>query len=132
MKRRLLLIVIAFSVSFISMVALSLFSMERFTTFTNYSDLVDHTNLVITKLYKMELHIRDIDRSERGYMITRDTMYLRFLNNAVDSIYSSIEALGAITNDNPRQQHNISLLKSSAALRIAAARENIAYVDTAT
>ncbi len=132
MKKRLLLIIIAFSVSFISMVALSLFSMERFTTFTNYSDLVDHTNLVITKLYKMELHIRDIDRSERGYMITRDTMYLRFLNNAVDSIHSSIEAIAVNTADNPQQQHNVSLLKSSAALRIAAARENIAYVDTAT
>ena len=131
MKKRLLLIIITFSVSFISMVALSLFSMERFTTFTKYSDLVDHTNVVITRLYKMELHIRDIDRSERGYMITNDTMYLRFLNNAVDSIYSSISALGIITADNPKQQHNISLLKISAALRIAAARENIAYVDTA-
>ncbi len=80
----------------------------------------------------MELHIRDIDRAERGYMITHDTMYLRFLNNAVDSIHSSINALGSITADNQHQQHNISLLKSSTALRIAAARENIAYVDTAT
>src|SRR5580704_1357395 len=97
MKKRLLLIIIAFSVSFISMVALSLFSMERFTTFTGYSDLVDHTHEVISQLYKMELHIRDVDRGERGYMITRDTMYLRFLNNAVDSIYSSISELGKIT-----------------------------------
>jgi len=131
MRKRLLLIIIAFSVSFISMVALSLFSMERFTTFTSYSDLVDNTNLVISQLYKMELHIRDVDRGERGYMITRDTMYLRFLNNAVDSIQTSISELGKITAENPKQQNNISLLKSSAALRIAAARENIAYVDTA-
>jgi signal transduction histidine kinase len=131
MRKRLLFIIIAFSVSFISMVALSLFSMERFTTFTNYSDLVDNTNVVISQLYKMELHIRDVDRAERGYMITRDTMYLRFLNNAVDSIYTSISELGKVTADNPKQQNNISLLKSSAALRISAARQNIDYVDTA-
>lgn len=79
----------------------------------------------------MELHIRDIDRGERGYMITRDTMYLRFVNNAIDSIHATIRQIGELTADNKDQQHNITLLKSSTALRIAAVRENIAYVDTA-
>ncbi len=131
MKKRLLIIVIAFCVSFVSMIALSLFSMERFTTLTNYSDLVDHTNLVITKLYSTELYLKDIDRNERGYMVTRDTMYMRFFNNSIDSVYSSIADIGKITADNPSQQNNVSLLKSSIAIRIAAARDNIVYVDTA-
>jgi signal transduction histidine kinase len=130
MKKRLILIITAFSVSFVSMIALSLFSMERFTTLTNYSDLVDHTNVVISRLYSAEVSLRDIDRGERGYMITRDTMYLRFFNNAIDSIYLSIASIGHLTTDNATQQNNVALLKSSAAIRIAAARENIAYVDT--
>jgi len=131
MKRRLLIIGIAFCVSFVSMVALSLFSMGRFTTFTNYSDQVDHTNIVIQRILRTELYLRDVDRSERGYMITRDTMYLRFFNNAIDSIQSLIVNMGSITLDNPKQQNNIALLKSSIAIRIAAARDNIEYVDTA-
>ena len=131
MKKRLIIIVIAFCISFVSMVALSLFSMERFTTFTAYSDQVDHTNLVIKKILKTELHLRDIDRGERGYMITRDTMYLRFLNTAIDSIHILVRDIGDIIKDNPRQQHNMALVKSSASLRIAGARENITYVDSA-
>jgi len=113
------------------MVALSLFSMGRFTTFTEYSAQVDHTNTVIKRILKTEIYLRDVDRAERGYMITRDTMYLRFFNSAIDSIQSLILNIGAITADNPKQQNNIALLKSSIAIRIAASRANIDYIDTA-
>jgi signal transduction histidine kinase len=129
MNRRPGVIVTTFIISFIAMVALSLFSMERFITYTEYSDQVNHTNLVIKKILKTQLDIRDIDRAERGYMVTRDTMYIRFLNNAIDSVQSMItEMRGFIKN--PRQQDNLTLFKSSAALRIAAARSNIAYIDS--
>jgi signal transduction histidine kinase len=131
MKKRLLLIVIAFSISFVVIVVLSLFSMRRFTTYTAYSDQVNHTNTVIKVILRTELYLRDIDRTERGYMVTHDTMYIRFLNNSIDSIYSVIANIGSITKDNPEQQNNLTLVKSSIAIRIAAARKNIAYVDTA-
>lgn len=68
--------------------------------------------------------------SERGYMITHDTMYLRNVNNAIDSIHRVISALDQMTQDNQGQQKNISLLKATIAMRIAAVRTNIAYVDT--
>jgi signal transduction histidine kinase len=131
MKKRLFVIVAAFSISFVLMVALSLFSMGRFTTFTAYSDQVDHTNSVIKRILRAEIYLRDIDRTERGYMVTRDTMYLRFLNNSIDSIYSVIAEMGRITKDNPQQGNNLTLIKSSMAIRIAAARQNVMYVDTA-
>jgi len=131
MKRRLALISVAFSISFISMVALSLFSMQRFNTYMDYSNQMDHTGFVITQVLKTELSLRDIDRSERGYMITKDTMYLRFLNNAVDSISKTIGKLAVMTADNRDQQKNITLLKAAVAIRIAAARDNINYVDSA-
>ena len=132
MKKRLLIIIVAFGVSFVSMIALSLFSMERFTTFSTYSNLVDHTNFVIAKLYRTELSLKDIDRAERGYMLTKDTMYLRFFNNAVDSVYKLVGDIGQATIDNSRQQNSLSLLKSSIAIRIAAARKNITYVDSSS
>ena len=104
MKKRLLIIILAFSISFVSMVALSLFSMERFTTFKMYSDAVDHTNSVIINMRAAEVSLRDIGLTERGYMITHDTMYLRNLNNAVDSLNKIVSLLGKTTEDNPEQQ----------------------------
>ena len=132
MKRRLLIIVIAFCISFVSMIALSLFSMERFLTFTNFSDAVDHSNTVIISMRSADASLKDVGLTERGYMITHDTMYLRHLNNAIDSLNRIVGELGQLTQDNPEQQKNITLLKASIAIRIAAVRTNINYVDTTT
>ncbi len=130
MRKRLLIITIAFCISFVSMVALSLFSMERFNTFTRYSDAVDHTNSLIINIRSADVSIRDMGLTERGYMITHDTMYLRNLNNAIDSIHSVISVIEKMIQDSPEQQKNITLLKATIAMRIAAIRTNIAYVDT--
>ena len=93
MNKRLLLILIAFCISFIVMVGLSLFSIGRLTTFTEYSNELLHSNKVIRTLYKTEVYLKDVDRWERGYMLTHDTVYLRLVNNAIDSIYPSIDNL---------------------------------------
>ena len=130
MKKRLLIIVIAFCISFVSMIALSLFSMERFSTFTQFSDAVDHTNLVIIDIRSTEVSLRDVGLTERGYMITHDTMYLRLLNNSIDSINKWVDTLERTTADNPEQRKNVTLLKASVAIRIAAVRANIEYVDS--
>jgi len=130
MKKRLAIIIIAFCVSFALMVALCLFSMERFTLFSNYSTQVDHSSRVIMSIRSAEVSLRDIGLTERGYMITGDTMYLRFLNNAIDSVNKKIIEIKQLTLDNKEQQKNIALLKGSVALRIAAARENISYIDS--
>ena len=113
------------------MVGLSLFSLQRFNIYTKYSDLMDHSGTVIDNIYQAELHLRDIDRSERGYMITKDTMYIRFLNNAIDSIKDDVRDIYMLTSDNDLQRKNITLLKATIAIRIAKSRENIAYFDTA-
>ncbi len=130
MKKRLLIIVIAFCASFVSMIALSLFSMARFSTFTSYSDAVDHTHSVIINIRSAEVSLRDVGLTERGYMITHDTMYLRFMNNSIDSINRCVDTLEKITADNPEQRKNVTLLKASVAIRIAAVRANIEYVDS--
>jgi CHASE3 domain sensor protein len=131
MKKRLFIIVTAFCISFVSMIALSLFSLERFNTYVEYSNQMDHTSFLIINIRTAEIGLRDIDRTERGYMITRDTMFLRLLNNSVDSINKTIRILDTMTRDNPEQKKNITMLKASLAIRIAAARDNIAYVDSA-
>ena len=130
MKKRLATIIVAFCISFTLMVALSLFSMERFTMFSNYSNEVDNSSRVVIGIRSAEVSLRDIGLIERGYMITRDTVYLRYLNQSIDSINKAIATIKSLTSTNPEQQKNIALLKGDVAIRIAAVRDNIAYVDS--
>ena len=130
MRRRLLLIAVTFSISFILMGALSIFSIERLNTYINYSSLMDHSGFVLEKIYDAEKSLRDVDRSERGYMITRDTMYIRFLNNSVDSLRNSIIDLRLVTHDDTTLQKTITSLSANVAIRINAMRNNIRYVDS--
>ena len=113
------------------MVALSLFSLGRFNTYSSYAQLSSHSSVVIENIYQSELHLRDIDRAERGYMLTKDTMYIRYLNNSIDSINHDIKDIEELTSDNQEQLKNITLLKASVAIRIAKVRDNVAYIDTA-
>jgi len=112
------------------MVALSLYSMGRFTTFCNYSAQVENTGNIITYIRSAEISIRDIGLNERGYMISQDTMYLNNLNGAVDSVNKYLAAIKLMISDNQVQKKNLVLVKGAVALRIAAARANISYVDS--
>ena len=113
------------------MVALSLYSMERFTTFTVYSDLVDQTHTVIDMLYKTEGSLKDMDRAERGYILTRDTAYLRYLNNAIDTVRPAVRNLEVLLKDNDAAVKALTIIKSNVALRINYARQNVSYADSA-
>lgn len=130
MRKRLLITFIAFCMSFVAMVALSIFSIERYTTFTAFSDEVDHSNKVINMLYKTEVYLKDIDRWERGYILTNDTVYLRPINKGIDSLRPALSDLEQLTKDNPVQQNNVTLLKGNITLRIASARQDIDYIDS--
>lgn len=130
MKKRLIIIAGAFSISFLIMGALSLFSIERLNKYIYYSRLTDKSGYVLEKIFAAEKGLRDIDRTERGYMITKDTMYVRFLNSSFDSLRNSINELKQLTTDNPELQRTITLVTAAATSRISAAKENIAYVDS--
>ena len=132
MRKRIIIISVAFCVSFIIMIALSIVSMNRFVKYAYYSNFSDTSGIIIDNIYQAELHLRDIDRSERGYMLTKDTMYKRYVLNAIDSINNDIVDIDLLIDDNPKQQKNIEILKDSIALRIDAVRRNIQYVDTTT
>jgi len=112
------------------MVSLSLFSIERYTTFTDYSDEVRESNLVIRTLYKTEVFLKDMDRWERGYILSRDTGYLRVVNNVIDSLGPSLDRLSGMVGSNPDQLKNILFLKQSVESRISNTRKNIAYIDS--
>lgn len=123
-------IIIAFSISFAIMAILSLFSLQQFDTLIRYSDQVDHSQKIIDQLYKLEGAIKDIDKTERGYMLTHDTVYLNGLYRHMDSLYPIADRIKLLTKDNLQQQKNIILIKTYLADRIAFIRNNVIYADS--
>lgn len=131
MKKRFRIVIVVFSLSVVLMTALSFYSLNRFSELTVYSESVDHTNKVITQLYKLEVIVKDLDRFERGYMLTKDTFYQNNLLKTIVKINPAIDTLRLLIADNETQKRNVVLVRSSLALRQSYLRDNFAYMDTA-
>lgn len=130
MKKRLKIIFVAFSVSFLFMIGLSLFSLGRFATFTNYSDELMHSNTVIRTLFRTEVFFKDIDRWERGYILSNDSGYVRAIYNTTDSMLQMMDSLEHLLVENPVQARNMIDLRENLMHRISYSHENIIYIDT--
>src|SRR3954465_7439368 len=105
MKRKLRLIISAFCISFVIMAALSFYSLRQFSVLTSYSDQVDHTNRVITQLYRLESLIKELDIKEQGYMLTKDSNYIRQLYTAAGLMQPVINNLDLLTDNNEIQKN---------------------------
>jgi signal transduction histidine kinase len=132
MKKRFRLIIVAFSVSFAVMASLSLYSLKQFSTLTGYSDQVDHTNKVITVLYKIEIGIKEYDIQEQSFMLHRDTLYIQRLTTITKSVSADIHSLSLLISDNKSQKSNLTMLRSALTMRMASIKDNFRYLDTTT
>lgn len=130
MKRKFRIIISAFVISFVIMAALSIYSLKQFAALRDYSNQVDHTNRVITQLYRLESLLKELDIKERGFMLTRDSTYVHELTLAQRHIQPTIDNVKALTRNNEVQSKTFVLLRSSIALRLSDIKDNLKYVDT--
>lgn len=132
MKRRFRLIIIAFSISFTLVAALTIYALKQFTSLEDYSNQVDHTNKVITQLYEIENAIKDLDINERGFMITRDSNYISEVFKVYFNILPTTESLKQLIKEDRQQIDNRTLLRAAIYQRLTALKNNLTYIDTAT
>jgi signal transduction histidine kinase len=130
MKRRLRFIVSAFAISFIIMAGLSFYTMNQFAALNNYSKQVDHTNQIITQLYKIANVMGELDIRERDYMLIQDSAYVDQLYFSSTTLTPVVDSLKRLTQDNSDQQKTLTLLKASLALRYAAIKDNISKLNS--
>jgi len=88
----------------ILMALLSIFSSYYSAKRTSTSDLIDHTNIVLSEAEQVLSLTKDIESGDRGYIITRDTNYLDYFFIAKKTIFGHITRLKELTTDNPVQQ----------------------------
>lgn len=129
MKKRLRIIQMAFTVSFLIMVGLSLYSLKQFNQLTEYSGRVDHTQKVISQLHLLENLILQFDLREQKYILTRDSTTLPFLLPFTRTLYPVIDRLQELNRKDSLQYHHLTMLKSAVAVRMALLRENLQALD---
>lgn len=130
MKKRLRLIIAAFTLSFLTMAVLSFYALNKFGNVISYSNQVDHTNRVITQLYQIENIIKELDIKEHSYMLTKDSSYILTLFNTYQSLAPSVQTLNELISDNDSQQRKLIMLKSAILLRFDNLKNNLQFTDT--
>jgi len=130
MRKRLGILIAAFVTSFILMGLLCLSSVQLLKNYIFHSQLLYHSNTLIERLYDLEKDIRDLDRTERGYMLTKDTAYIKLVKRSVDNSHSHLDSLKSFTQSDPELTKQVRLLSGNLALRISALHRNMRFADT--
>jgi CheY-like chemotaxis protein len=75
------------------------------------NEQVIRTHTVIMSFSKVLSALQDAETGQRGFIMTGDERYLDPYNSAVAAIPSGIDAIDALTKDNPAQQNRVALLR---------------------
>lgn len=130
MKKRLRLIIVPFATSFLILIVLSLLLFSRLANITGYSAQADRSKQIVEELYNLESIVKDLDRAERGYLLTRDTLYSNGFERRFRAMQTSLTSLQSMCAEDRVQQKQLVVLKSSLAMRVFHLRQSIAYADT--
>jgi signal transduction histidine kinase len=109
---------LVFSCAALVLVLLSFFSYQRLNKQAEASDVVSHTQLLKFKLNDAFSHLIKTETAQRGFILTRDSVFLFdyfFAKKAIPGILSEIETL--VTNDT-EQQSNLEAASDLFQLRL--------------
>lgn len=101
---------IIFTISLFVILFIGAITYKHVETISITSKLVMHTYKVNLELEHLFSHIKDSENSMRGFLISKDTMYLEPYRDATKKISSSFILLKKITGDNSKQQENLGNL----------------------
>jgi signal transduction histidine kinase len=106
-----------------------------------YTGWVNHTYTVERHISRFSVLFERAEAARRGYLLTHDDRYLVAYRAAATALPKELEALQALTSDNPRQQDTVTeldpLLSSKlntleASMRAAQSQSMAAPTDAAT
>ena len=104
MKKSLALALIAQAISIAVILLIALQFFQQLKLFGEYSQQVEHTYMVINQLQQTEIYLRDAESSSRGFLITRDSSFLKPLDIAKVEVFNSLDSVRELIRDNPTQK----------------------------
>jgi len=101
---------IIFIAASVLLISLSVFSYFRLNNLLQSSSMLNHTNIVKLELESIFSRIKDADSEQRGYVLTKDTIYISQFKKTIANIRQRQQKLKELTLDNYSQRRNIEVL----------------------
>lgn len=83
---------------------------KHITVLKKSSDFVTNSHAVNTELERLISYLKDAETGQRGYLLTKDTAFLRPYNSSKDLIRDSFNELSKLTQNSRTQQANLNKL----------------------
>ena len=104
---------IIFLFAAIALVVLSFISYIRIQNLIAQSKFVHQTERVKLELNETFSILQKVESSQRGYILTKDSAFLPPIGAAKIKLTLHLDNIAYLTQDNPSQQQNISILKTA-------------------
>jgi len=103
---------IGFGLSFLLLIASSVASYISIQNLLQSAKLVDHSNLVVLKLENVISTMKDAETGQRGFLLTNNAEFLEPYNGSYQKAVNAANEVQQLTQDNPRQQQNLEVIKN--------------------
>ena len=102
-----------FGISVLILVIISAFSYSTITNLLESRKLVDRSNLIILKLEKATSLMKDAERGQRGFLLTKDEEFLQPYEGAYQKAMGLVNQVQRLAVDNLYEEHYILVVKNS-------------------
>lgn len=103
---------IIFLLAAVVLLVLCSMSYIRIKNLIDDSELVDHTQAVKLELDKTFFILNQVESSQRGYLLTKDSVFLLPFFAANTNLNLQLDTIASLTKDNPLQEQNTSELRT--------------------
>lgn len=125
MRKRIKYIYLAFGVSFLVTILISILYLEQFSALQKSNKDLEHSYQVKNKIIKVQSYLVDAENTQREYLITENKELLKYLRETQIGIYKEIDNLKELTAEVAELQEIIVRLKE-----IVAKRYSLIYQST--
>ncbi|NOT76023.1 MAG: hypothetical protein HOP08_13945 [Cyclobacteriaceae bacterium] len=102
---------IAFGFSLLVLLFFSMLLYNSLTSYSEYSSLVEHTQVVMNNVQKMHSQVIDAETGQRGFLLTKDSIFLEPLLEARSQVPKTIDSLRGLAFENTLESKMIDTLR---------------------
>src|SRR6187401_2509748 len=116
MKFRLRLLLVAFTVSFLLVTALSSVTISRLSQLRDRVDSVEYSHALVNRIDHLEELVQAMDANHFHFLISRDSVFLRNYDTLKEETFSSADDLLKLIKNNPEHHGLMVLFESDVAM----------------